>query len=85
MDCLSCDRCCTLARWLIYSCAKQLDIGRLSTFILFAQRLFDPLRQFAEKFTAIQAGFTAVERVSDILDEPIEIRDPEKGKRAIAI
>lgn len=67
--------------WLggLFILRQQLDIGRLSTFILFAQRLFDPLRQFAEKFTAIQAGFTAVERVSDILDEPIEIRDPEKG------
>ncbi len=65
---------------------EQLTLGTLSTFILFAQRLFDPLRQFAEKFTAIQAGFTAVERVSDILDEPIEIRDPEyKVKGAAAI
>lgn len=65
---------------------RQLDLGELSTFILFAQRLFDPLRQFAEKFTAIQAGFTAVERVSDILDEPIEIRDPEyKIEGAVAI
>ncbi|AFZ30423.1 Xenobiotic-transporting ATPase [Gloeocapsa sp. PCC 7428] len=59
---------------------EQLTFGTLSAFILFAQRLFDPLRQFAEKFTAIQAGFTAVERVSDILDEPIEIRDPEHIK-----
>lgn len=58
---------------------QQLDFGTLAAFILFAQRLFDPLRQFAEKFTAIQAGFTAVERVSDILDEPIEIRDPESS------
>jgi len=34
------------------------------------------------KFTAIQAGFTAVERLSDILNEPIEIRDPdEEGSR----
>jgi len=52
-----------------------LNFGTLSAFILFAQRLFDPLRQFAEKFTAIQAGFTAVERISDILNEPIEIQD----------
>ncbi|PIG93237.1 ABC transporter ATP-binding protein [Gloeocapsopsis sp. IPPAS B-1203] len=60
---------------------EQLTFGTLSAFILFAQRLFDPLRQFAEKFTAIQAGFTAVERVSDILDEPIEIRDPEHNNQ----
>ncbi len=56
---------------------KSLTFGQLSEFILFSQRLFDPLRQFAEKFTAIQAGFTAMERISDILNEPIEIRDPE--------
>lgn len=62
--------------WLVMG--GNLSFGILSTFILFAQRLFDPLRQFAEKFTAIQAGFTAVERVSEILNEPIEIRDPEK-------
>ncbi len=54
-----------------------LTFGRLAEFILFAQRLFDPLRQFAEKFTAIQAGLTSIERVSDILNEPVEIRDAE--------
>jgi len=55
--------------------AGTINFGTLSAFILFAQRLFDPLRQFAEKFTAIQAGFTAIERISDILNEPIEIKD----------
>ncbi|BAS57251.1 ABC transporter-related protein [Leptolyngbya boryana NIES-2135] len=64
--------------WLVTG--GNLNFGVLSTFILFAQRLFDPLRQFAEKFTAIQAGFTAVERVSEILNEPIEIRDPANGQ-----
>jgi ATP-binding cassette, subfamily B, multidrug efflux pump len=54
---------------------KTLDVGTLSAFIVFAQRLFEPLRQFAEKFTAIQSGFTAVERINDILNEPIEIKD----------
>ncbi|BAY43627.1 ABC transporter-related protein [Scytonema sp. HK-05] len=54
---------------------KSLTFGILSAFIFYAQRLFDPLRQFAEKFTVIQSGFTAIERVSEILDEPIEIRD----------
>lgn len=59
--------------WLLLG--KNLDFGTVSAFILYAQRLFDPLREFAEKFTVIQAGFTAIERVSNILDEPIEIRD----------
>ncbi|WP_245876257.1 ABC transporter ATP-binding protein, partial [Tychonema bourrellyi] len=61
--------------------AGTINFGTLSAFILFAQRLFDPLRQFAEKFTAIQAGFTAVERISDILNEPIEIKDPTSEKK----
>ncbi|MBO9998173.1 MAG: ABC transporter ATP-binding protein [Cyanobacteria bacterium SID2] len=55
----------------------EMSFGLLASFILFAQRLFDPLRQFAEKFTSLQSGFTAVERIRDLLDEPIEIRDPE--------
>lgn len=54
----------------------QLTFGELSAFILFSQRLFEPLRQLAEKFTTIQSGFTAIERITAIMDEPIEIRDP---------
>ncbi len=59
--------------WLLLK--THLTFGTLAAFVLYAQRLFDPLREFAEKFTVIQAGFTAIERVSSILDEPIEIRD----------
>nr|WP_322096159.1 ABC transporter ATP-binding protein [Pseudanabaena cinerea] len=59
---------------------NSLTFGELSAFILFSQRLFDPIRQLAEKFTTIQAGFTAVERINAILQEPIEIRDPEYPK-----
>ncbi|MBW4676981.1 MAG: ABC transporter ATP-binding protein/permease [Desmonostoc geniculatum HA4340-LM1] len=62
-----------LGGWMLLD--KALTFGTLSAFILYAQRLFDPLKNFAEKFTVIQSGFTAIERVSDILDEPIEIRD----------
>ena len=65
--------------WLggLFVLDKALSFGALSAFILYAQRLFDPLRRFAEKFTMLQAGFTAIERISDIMNEPIEIRDPE--------
>jgi ATP-binding cassette, subfamily B, multidrug efflux pump len=62
-----------LGGWLLLG--QALTFGVLAAFILYAQRLFDPLRDFAEKFTVIQAGFTAIERITDLLDEPIEIRD----------
>jgi ATP-binding cassette, subfamily B, multidrug efflux pump len=57
---------------------STIDYGILASFIVFAQKLFEPLRQFAEKFTAIQAGFTAIERVGDVMNEPIEIKDNTK-------
>jgi ATP-binding cassette, subfamily B, multidrug efflux pump len=59
---------------------ETLDFGKLTMFILFAQRLFFPLQQLAEKFTAIQAGFTAVERIQDIFSQSVEIRDPQQPK-----
>jgi ATP-binding cassette subfamily B multidrug efflux pump len=55
---------------------ESLTFGVLASFILFAQRLFDPLRQFADKFTSIQAGFTAVERITDLFNVSVEIQDP---------
>jgi ATP-binding cassette subfamily B protein len=57
-----------------------VTFGTLSAFILYAQRLFEPLRQFADKFTLLQRGFTSIERISDIMSEPIEIRDPEESR-----
>ena len=56
---------------------ETVTFGTLSAFILYAQRLFDPLRQFADKFTTLQAGFTAIERITELMREPIEIRDPD--------
>ncbi|MEO0827396.1 MAG: ABC transporter ATP-binding protein [Cyanobacteria bacterium J06642_9] len=64
---------------------ESLPFGTLASFVLFSQRLFDPLRQFADKFTAIQAGFTAIERIQDLFGEPIEIRDPEKHTASNAL
>ncbi|MEI6429151.1 MAG: ABC transporter ATP-binding protein [Pseudanabaena sp. ELA607] len=54
---------------------KSLTFGELSAFVLYSQRLFDPLRQLAEKFTTLQSGFTAIERIMVILHEPIEVKD----------
>ncbi|MFN7502543.1 MAG: ABC transporter ATP-binding protein, partial [Dolichospermum sp.] len=62
---------------------QQITFGILSAFILYAQQFFEPLRNFAEKFTVIQSGFTSIERVIDILDEPIEIKDYPGSESAI--
>jgi ATP-binding cassette subfamily B protein len=54
---------------------EEISFGTLAAFILYAQRLFNPLRQFADKFTMFQAGFTAIERIGELMAEPIEIKD----------
>ena len=68
--------------WLggIFILQKTIDFGVLSAFILFSQRLFNPLRQFAEKFTMFQSGFTAIERIGELISIPIEITDPNSSK-----
>jgi len=53
----------------------NIGLGTLTTFILYSQRLFEPLRQLAERFTQIQGGLTAVERINELLDEEIDIQD----------
>ena len=74
----------SLGGWMVTS--GSMGLGTLTTFILYSQRLFDPLRQLAERFTQIQGGLTAVERIGELLEEPIEIvdhADPANSKRGV--
>jgi ATP-binding cassette subfamily B multidrug efflux pump len=63
---------------------SAMGLGTLTTFILYSQRLFDPLRQLAERFTQIQGGLTAVERIGELLEQPIEITDLPANERTAA-
>ena len=62
-----------LGGWMVTN--GLMGLGTLATFILYSQRLFDPLRQLAERFTQIQGGLTAVERIGELLEEKIDIFD----------
>ncbi|MFZ4567148.1 MAG: ABC transporter ATP-binding protein [Prochlorococcaceae cyanobacterium] len=46
--------------------AEVIGLGTLTTFILYSQRMFDPLRQMAERFTQLQGGLTAIERIGEL-------------------
>ena len=61
----------------------NIGLGTLTTFILYSQRLFEPLRQLAERFTQIQGGLTAIERINELLDEKIEIKDSLTKKNVV--
>jgi ATP-binding cassette subfamily B protein len=67
-----------LGGWMVTN--GSMGLGTLTTFIIYAQRLFDPLRQLAERFTQIQGGLTAVERIGELMEKPLEIveaHDPQ--------
>ncbi len=73
-----------LGGWMVT--AGAMGLGTLTTFILYSQRLFDPLRQLAERFTQIQGGLTAVERIGELMEEPIEIQElPQEQRSAAAV
>jgi ATP-binding cassette subfamily B protein len=71
-----------LGGWMVS--AEVMGLGTLTTFILYSQRLFDPLRQLAERFTQIQGGLTAVERIGELFEESVEIQDLPHGERSAA-
>ena len=71
-----------LGGWMVTG--GLIDLGTLTTFILFSQRLFDPLRQMAERFTQIQGGLTALERIGELLEEPLEISELPAEQRSLA-
>ena len=62
-----------------------MGLGLLTSFILFSLRLFDPLRQLAERFTQIQGGLTAVERIDELLSRPIDIQDRSAAAGSTAL
>ena len=63
--------------WMVTS--GGMGLGTLTSFILYSQRLFDPLRQLAERFTQIQGGLTAVERIGELMELPLEIVEAESA------
>ncbi len=67
-----------LGGWMVT--AETMGLGTLTTFILYSQRLFDPLRQLADRFTQIQGGLTAVERIGELLEQPLDIVDAKSVK-----
>jgi ATP-binding cassette subfamily B protein len=71
-----------LGGWMVSS--EVMGLGTLTTFILYSQRLFDPLRQLAERFTQIQGGLTAVERIGELFEEPVDIQELPQSERSEA-
>ena len=58
----------------LFVTSASMSLGTLTTFILYSQRLFEPLRQLAERFTQIQGGLTAIQRIGELLEKKVDIQ-----------
>lgn len=58
--------------------AGWASLGLLTAFVLYTERVFQPIRNLAERYTVLQAAMASAERVFGVLDTPEEIRDPER-------
>lgn len=59
--------------------SQALTIGVLISFLQYAQSLFEPVRNLSDRFTIIQSGFTAAERINELLKETGAIQDKEQS------
>jgi len=52
-----------------------LTAGTLVAFALYIDRLFDPIRDLSQRYNTFQATMASGERIFELLDTPVEIKD----------
>jgi ATP-binding cassette subfamily B multidrug efflux pump len=61
-----------------------LTVGSLVAFLLYAQRFFRPISDMSEKFNVLQGAMASSERIFQLLDTPVEVRNPAMPVRRAA-
>ncbi|GAB4000284.1 ABC transporter ATP-binding protein [Glycomyces albus] len=57
------------------------EIGVLAAFLLYMKRFFDPLNELVQFYNVLQSATAALEKLSGVMDERIEVAEPENPKR----
>lgn len=60
--------------------AGGVSVGLLSSFILYSQRFFEPLRQITQVYSMIQSAMAGAERVFEILDTKPEVLEKPEAR-----
>ena len=61
-----------------------LTAGTLVAFALYIDRFFDPIRDLSQRYNTFQATMVSSERIFELLDTPVEVRDDPERRRAAA-
>jgi ATP-binding cassette subfamily B multidrug efflux pump len=61
---------------------NTLTLGSLVAFILYAGRFFRPISDMSEKFNTLQAAMASSERIFQLLDTEVAVKESQKGRTA---
>ncbi len=59
---------------------ETMTAGALVAFVLYIDRLFDPIRDLSRRFDTLQSTMAGGERILELLNTPIEVRDAEDAR-----
>ncbi|GAB3591364.1 ABC transporter ATP-binding protein [Angustibacter peucedani] len=59
----------------------HLQVGVLTSFLLYLRRFFDPLQDLSQFFNSFQSATAALEKLSGVLDEPLSVAEAGEPRR----
>ncbi len=64
---------------------ESMTAGVLIAFVLYIDRLFDPIRDLSRRFDTLQSTMAGGERILELLNTPVEVQDAEDAREMGAI
>jgi len=64
---------------------EDITAGVLIAFVLYIDRFFEPIRDLSRRFDTLQSTMAGGERILELLNTPIEVRDAEDAREMGAI
>jgi len=63
-----------------YVLDENITAGVLIAFILYIDRFFEPIRDLSRRFDTLQSTMAGGERILELLNTPVEVRDAEEAR-----
>jgi ATP-binding cassette subfamily B protein/subfamily B ATP-binding cassette protein MsbA len=64
---------------------ESITAGVLIAFVLYIDRLFDPIRDLSRRFDTLQSTMAGGERILELLNTPVEVQDAEDAREMVPI
>jgi ATP-binding cassette subfamily B multidrug efflux pump len=64
---------------------ESITAGVLIAFVLYIDRLFDPIRDLSRRFDTLQSTMAGGERILELLNTPIEVQDATDAREMVPI